>query len=64
MVKGNLIRFKWGMALTLILGIVFLTGQITEYIGLYNKQVTLSKDVLEPVFLRLPVSMVSMYCWG
>ncbi len=53
LVKGNLIRFKWGMALTLILGIVFLTGQITEYIGLYNKQVTLSKDVFGSSFFTL-----------
>jgi len=51
--KGNDQTFKLFMALTILLGAVFMVGQITEYIGLYHKQITLNKDVFGSSFFTL-----------
>ena len=45
--------FKVFMALTIILGSIFIIGQITEYIGLYQKQITLNKDIFGSSFFTL-----------
>lgn len=46
-------RFKWLLGLTIVLGVVFITGQITEYIGLYQEQITVHKDVFGSSFFTL-----------
>ena len=51
--KGNFKIFRFFMSLTLLLGSIFIVGQITEYIGLYQKQITLNKDIFGSSFFTL-----------
>lgn len=51
--KGNFKKFKVYTAITLILAIVFLSGQIYEYLELYRKQITISQDVFGSSFFTL-----------
>ncbi|GGG49289.1 cytochrome c oxidase subunit 3 [Bizionia arctica] len=51
--KKNYKIFKLFMGLTIVLGSVFTFGQITEYIGLYQKQITLSQDIFGSSFFTL-----------
>ena len=41
------------MGITILFGIIFIVGQITEYIGLYAKQVKLNKDIFGSSFFTL-----------
>jgi heme/copper-type cytochrome/quinol oxidase subunit 3 len=41
------------MAITILFGIIFILGQVTEYIGLYQKQITLKKDIFGSSFFTL-----------
>ncbi|GAA4279648.1 cytochrome c oxidase subunit 3 [Gaetbulibacter aestuarii] len=47
------VRYKWFLGLTILLGIVFISGQITEYMGLYKEQITVHKDVFGSSFFTL-----------
>ena len=51
--KQNLKGFKIGMAVTIILGCVFIANQIHEYVGLYEKQITMKQDVFGSSFFTL-----------
>ena len=51
--QEKLKKFKWFLSLTIILAIVFIIGQILEYIDLYHKQITLHKDVFGSSFFTL-----------
>tara|TARA_B100000700_G_scaffold24847_1_gene23992 strand:- start:401 stop:952 length:552 start_codon:yes stop_codon:yes gene_type:complete len=51
--KENFKGFNIFLLLSIVLGIVFITGQVTEYIGLYQEQITLSKDVFGSSFFTL-----------
>ena len=51
--KNDLKKFKFFLLLSIILGIVFMAGQVTEYMGLYQKQITLDKDVFGSSFFTL-----------
>jgi len=51
--KNNHGGFKILLAITILFGIIFTLGQVTEYIGLYQKQVTLSKDIFGSSFFTL-----------
>ena len=46
-----LTRYIW--ALTILLGIIFMIGQITEYAELYEMQITMDKDVFGSSFFTL-----------
>ncbi|MCB0497145.1 MAG: heme-copper oxidase subunit III [Cyclobacteriaceae bacterium] len=46
-------QYKLFMGLTILLGIVFMVGQATEYVGLYQEQITLNKDVFGASFFTL-----------
>ena len=45
--------FKTFMAITILFGVIFTLGQVTEYIGLYQKQITLKKDIFGSSFFTL-----------
>lgn len=51
--KKNYTKFKILMAITILFGIIFILGQVTEYMGLYQKQITLDKDVFGSSFFTL-----------
>ncbi|WP_373060355.1 heme-copper oxidase subunit III [Zunongwangia sp. H14] len=56
--KKNLLKGRWKKAKlymggTIILAAVFLAGQMMEYIELYHKQVTISKNVFGSSFFTL-----------
>ncbi len=51
--KGNRKALVRWMIVTIILGLVFLIGQLTEYYGLYKMNVTVSKDVFGSAFFTL-----------
>ena len=51
--KKDLKKFKLFLLLSIILGIIFMVGQVTEYMGLYQKQITLDKDVFGSSFFTL-----------
>tara|TARA_R110002020_G_scaffold91394_1_gene222002 strand:+ start:934 stop:1485 length:552 start_codon:yes stop_codon:yes gene_type:complete len=51
--KSNLKKFKVLIAITILLAVVFMAGQIYEYIELYHKQITISKDVFGSSFFTL-----------
>ncbi len=51
--KNQFKKFKVGMFITMLLATVFLLGQAKEYIDLYKKQVTLSKDIFGSNFFTL-----------
>jgi len=51
--KNRWKTFKIAMGTTILLGLIFMVGQITEYIGLYNKQLTLKSDVFGSSFFTL-----------
>lgn len=51
--KGNHLRYKILMTITILLGIIFIIGQINEYVGLYDKQVTLKQDIFGSSFFAL-----------
>ena len=51
--KQRLKSFKIGMIVTILLGAVFMIGQIDEYIGLYDKQITMKQDVFGSSFFTL-----------
>ena len=51
--KENFKKFHSFLFLSIILGIIFMVGQITEYIGLYQQQITLDKDVFGSSFFTL-----------
>ena len=51
--KGSEGGYKIWLALTILLGIVFMVGQITEYTGLYQEQVKMSTNVFGSSFFTL-----------
>ncbi len=51
--KQKMKAFKIGMGLTILLGVVFIIGQINEYKTLYEKQVTMNRDVFGSSFFTL-----------
>ena len=51
--KQKITRYKWLLGITIILGIIFITGQITEYIGLYHDDITMNKDIFGSTFFTL-----------
>ncbi len=51
--KNKIKDFKKGMALTILLAMVFLAGQVKEYMDLYKKQITLSQDIFGSSFFTL-----------
>lgn len=51
--KKKLKNYKIALGITIILGIVFLVGQVKEYIGLYDKQLTMSKSIFGSSFFTL-----------
>lgn len=51
--KGNLRQLKIWLAITIILGIVFLIGQGSEYYRLINEQITLGASVFGSSFFTL-----------
>ena len=56
--KKALLQQKYGtykifMGLTILLGIIFMVGQITEYMELYKMQITMDKDVFGSSFFTL-----------
>lgn len=51
--KENFKGFKFFLFLSILLGIIFMIGQVTEYIGLYKKQITLDNDVFGSSFFTL-----------
>ena len=53
LLKADYGLFKIFMALTILLGAVFTIGQVTEYMGLYQKQVTLDQDIFGSSFFTL-----------
>lgn len=53
LLKKNYRKYHIFMGLTIVLGITFIIGQITEYIGLYQKQITLDKDIFGSSFFTL-----------
>lgn len=53
LLKNQLKKFKLGLGITILMGIIFMYGQIKEYIDLYRKQVTMSKDIFGSIFFTL-----------
>lgn len=53
LLKKKYTNFKLWMALTILFGVIFMLGQVTEYIGLYQKQITLEKDIFGSSFFTL-----------
>lgn len=53
LLKRNYSKFKVFMAITILFGVTFTFGQVTEYIGLYQKQITLEKDIFGSSFFTL-----------
>jgi heme/copper-type cytochrome/quinol oxidase subunit 3 len=53
LLKKKYTNFKLWMALTILFGVIFMLGQVTEYIGLYQKQITLKKDIFGSSFFTL-----------
>lgn len=53
LLRKKLVTYKILMALTIGFGVVFIIGQVTEYIGLYQKQISLHKDVFGSSFFTL-----------
>lgn len=53
LLNGNYKLYKILMVITILFGIVFIVGQINEYIGLYKKQITLSQDIFGSSFFTL-----------
>ncbi len=51
--KGKRKSVRFWMILTIILGLIFLIGQGTEYYHLYNDNVTISRDVFGSAFFTL-----------
>ena len=51
--KKNYRMFKTFMVITILFGVIFILGQVTEYIGLYQKQITLQKDIFGSSFYTL-----------
>lgn len=51
--RNQLLKFKIGLGITILMGIIFMYGQIKEYIDLYNKQMTISKDIFGSIFFTL-----------
>jgi cytochrome c oxidase subunit 3 len=53
LLKKKYNNFKLWMAVTILFGTIFILGQVTEYIGLYQKQITLKKDIFGSSFFTL-----------
>lgn len=53
LLKENYAVYKILMAVTILFGIIFIIGQMDEYIGLYKKQITLSQDIFGSSFFTL-----------
>lgn len=51
--KQKIKRFKTAMGITILLGIIFLAGQVYEYIDLYRKEITVQMDVFGSSFFTL-----------
>lgn len=51
--KEKFTLYKILMAATILLGIIFMYGQISEYIGLYHEQITMHKDIFGSTFFTL-----------
>ena len=51
--KSKLRNFKIGMAITILLASIFIAGQVKEYVDLYEKQITLNKDIFGSIFFTL-----------
>ena len=53
LIRKNYSSFRIFMGLSILLGSIFMFGQITEYIGLYEQQITMDKDVFGSSFFTL-----------
>lgn len=53
LLKQNYRTFKILMGTTILFGIIFMVGQVTEYIGLYDKQIKMNKDIFGSNFFTL-----------
>ena len=51
--KGKRNAVRWWLLSTVILGLIFLIGQGTEYYHLYSENVTVSRDVFGSAFFTL-----------
>ena len=51
--KGNIKWLKVWLLLTILLGMIFLGGQAKEYVGLINKEITLSSSLFGTSFFTL-----------
>jgi heme/copper-type cytochrome/quinol oxidase subunit 3 len=51
--KGKKVSYLAWMVGTIVLGAVFLVGQATEYIGLFNRQITMSRNTFGTTFFTL-----------
>jgi heme/copper-type cytochrome/quinol oxidase subunit 3 len=50
---GSQRGFRWWLLATIVLGLVFLYGQATEYIRLYGEDITISTNLFTSVFFTL-----------
>lgn len=51
--KGNQRQLRIGLALTILMGLIFLSGQIFEYTGLFGENFTLDKNIFGSAFFTL-----------
>jgi cytochrome c oxidase subunit III len=51
--RGNQRQLKIGLALTILMGLVFLSGQVFEYSGLFGEHFTLSENIFGSAFFTL-----------
>lgn len=51
--KGNQRQLKIGLALTILMGAIFLGGQVFEYTGLFGENFTLDKNIFGSAFFTL-----------
>jgi len=51
--KGNQRQLKIGLALTILMGMIFLAGQVIEYYGLFGEKFTLNENIFGSAFFTL-----------
>lgn len=51
--KEHFLRFKILMGATILLGVVFMYGQLSEYVDLYHKEITMHTDIFGSSFYTL-----------
>lgn len=51
--KGNRTAFVGWLVATIVLGAIFLVGQVTEYLSLFNDQINLSRNTFGTTFFTL-----------